>query len=216
MHRRPDLIVCEECDAVHRRPVLKRAEVAHCQRCGAEMERDTGRRQQRLLPLTVASLIMFVIANSFPIVQIELQGLTSQTTLVGAVTVLGQEGMSLVALLVLLTTISFPLLQLLVLLYLLLPSTHGVQRPGVKGLLRLMQIVRPWGMVEVFLLGVLVAVVKLSNMANVIPGVALWAFGVLTVLLTVVVSFNPRYLWRSLVIAHLHADDDVKPGSAMQ
>jgi len=208
MHRRPDLIVCEECDAVHRRPVLKRAEIARCLRCGAEMERDTGRRQQRLLPLTVASLIMFVIANSFPIVQIELQGLTSQTTLVGAVTVLGQEGMSLVALLVLATTVLFPLVQLLVLLYLLLPSTHGVSRPGIKILLRVMQIVRPWGMVEVFLLGVLVAVVKLSNMATVIPGVALWAFGALTVLLTAVVSFNPRYLWRSLVIAPMAANAD--------
>ena len=210
MHRRPDLIVCEECDAVHHRPVLRRAEVAHCQRCGAEMERDTGSRQQRLLPLTVASLIMFVIANSFPIVQIELQGLTSQTTLIGAVKVLGMEGMSLVAMLVLATTILFPLLQLLVLFYLLLPTAHGVHRPGVKTLLRLMQMVRPWGMVEVFLLGVLVAVVKLSNMATVIPGVALWAFGALTIVLTAVVSFNPRYLWRSLVIARL---DDIPPAN---
>ncbi|MCW5300138.1 paraquat-inducible protein A [Herbaspirillum lusitanum] len=211
MHERPDLIVCEECDAVHRRPVLAHAEVARCLRCGAELERDTGSHVARLLPLTVASLIMFVIANSFPIVQIELQGLTSETTLFGAVMVLNGEGMSLVAMLVLSTTILFPLVQMLVLLYLLLPSAHVVndaddmhgahdgRRPGVKLLLRLMQIVRPWGMVEVFLLGVLVALVKLSNMAAVVPGVALWAFGALTILLTVVVSFNPRYLWRILV-----------------
>ena len=202
MQERPDLIVCEECDAVHRRPVLAHAEIARCLRCGAELERDTGSRLQRLLPLTVASLIMFVIANSFPIVQIELQGLTSDTTLFGAVMVLNGEGMSLVAMLVLSTTILFPLVQMLVLVYLLLPSAHDVHdvdRPGVKILLRLMQIVRPWGMVEVFLLGVLVALVKLSNMATVLPGVALWAFGALTILLTVVVSFNPRYLWRILV-----------------
>jgi len=212
MHQRPDLIVCEECDAVHRRPVLRRGEIARCLRCDCELERDTGSRQQRLLPLTVASLIMFVIANSFPIVQIELQGLSSETTLVGAVRVLGGEGMSLVALLVLATTILFPLVQLLILLYLLLPSMRGVSRPGIKILLRLMQMVRPWGMVEVFLLGVLVAVVKLSNMATVIPGVALWAFGALTILLTAVVSFNPRYLWRSLVISRLRkntGDTDV-------
>ncbi len=199
MQERPDLIVCEECDAVHRRPVLAHAEVARCLRCDAELERDTGSLFERLLPLTVASLIMFVIANSFPIVQIELQGLTSKTTLFGAVMVLHTEGMSLVAMLVLATTILFPLVQMLVLVYLLLPSAHDVRRPGVKILLRLMQIVRPWGMVEVFLLGVLVALVKLSNMASVLPGVALWAFGALTVLLTVVVSFNPRYLWRILV-----------------
>jgi paraquat-inducible protein A len=200
MQERPDLIVCEECDAVHRKPVLQHAEVARCLRCGAELERDTGSRMERLLPLTVASLIMFVIANCFPIVAIELQGLSSETTLLGAVMALNHEGMSLVALLVLATTILFPLVQLLILLYLLLPSSPQVQRPGIRFLLRVMQIVRPWGMVEVFLLGVLVALVKLSNMANVLPGVALWAFAALTILLTVVVSFNPRYLWRLLVM----------------
>lgn len=210
MQERPDLIVCEECDAVHRRPVLGHAEVARCLRCGAELERDTGNRLERLLPLTVASLIMFVIANSFPIVQIELQGLTSQTTLIGAVMVLNTEGMSLVAMLVLATTILFPLVQMLVLLYLLLPAAHDVRRPGVKILLRLMQIVRPWGMVEVFLLGVLVALVKLSNMAAVLPGVALWAFGALTILLTVVVSFNPRYLWRILVSERRNSGEPVR------
>jgi len=212
MQERPDLIVCEECDAVHRRPVLAHAEVARCLRCGAELERDTGSRLEHLLPLTVASLIMFVIANSFPIVQIELQGLTSETTLFGAVMVLNGEGMSLVAMLVLATTILFPLVQMLVLLYLLLPFSHDVReagRPGVKILLRLMQIVRPWGMVEVFLLGVLVALVKLSNMAAVLPGVALWAFGALTVLLTVVVSFNPRYLWRILVSERRNSGEPV-------
>jgi len=158
----------------------------------------------------VASLIMFVIANSFPIVQIELQGLTSKTTLFGAVMVLNTEGMSLVAMLVLSTTILFPLVQMLVLVYLLLPAAHDVRRPGVKILLRLMQVVRPWGMVELFLLGVLVALVKLSNMAAVLPGVALWAFGALTVLLTVVVSFNPRYLWRILVSERSSSGEPVR------
>jgi paraquat-inducible protein A len=61
-----------------------------------------------------------------------------------------------------------------------------------------MQSLRPWGMVEVFLLGVLVAIVKLSAMARVIPGPALWAFVGLTVLLTVLVSFNPGALWRAV------------------
>jgi paraquat-inducible protein A len=60
---------------------------------------------------------------------------------------------------------------------------------------KLLQMLRPWGMVEVFLLGVLVAIVKLGSMAQVIPGAALWAFVGLTVLLTVVMSFNPRAFW---------------------
>jgi len=200
MREVPDLIACEGCDALYRKVQLRRGEIAHCPRCGTELERDAGRQRERILPLTVASLIMFVIANSFPIVEIELQGLSSRTTLFGAVLSLTTEGMSLVALLVLATTILFPLLQLLFLFYLLvsLRSQRSPQRrpPGFSWLVRAMQSLRPWGMVEVFLLGVLVAVVKLSNMATVIPGVALWAFGVLTVLLTAVVSFNPRHFWQ--------------------
>lgn len=196
MREVPDLIACEGCDALYRKVELRRGEIAHCPRCGTELDRDDGRQRERILPLTVASLIMFFIANCFPIVEIELQGLRSQTTLFGAVLSLSAEGMSLVAMLVLATTILFPLLQLLFLLYLLLTLRSAQSPPGFRWLVHAMQNLRPWGMVEVFLLGVLVAVVKLSNMATVIPGVALWAFGVLTVLLTAVVSFNPRRFWQ--------------------
>lgn len=196
MREVPELIACEGCDALYRKVRLRRGEIAHCTRCGTELDRDSGHQRDRILPLTVASLIMFIIANSFPIVEIELQGLSSRTTLFGAVLSLTAEGMSLVALLVLATTILLPLMQLLFLLY-LLASLAGNRRPaGFGWMVRAMQSLRPWGMIEVFLLGVLVAVVKLSNMATVLPGVALWAFGVLTVLLTAVISFNPRNFWQ--------------------
>ncbi len=195
MHKRPDLIVCEQCDAVYQRPRLGRREVAHCLRCDAELDRDTGKRLEQLLPLTIGALILFVLANAFPIVTIELQGLSADTTLIGAVIALTRDGMSEVALLVLATTLLFPLIQLAVLFYLLLPSSRQARPPGFVLLLRMMQAARPWGMIEVFMLGILVALIKLSNMAEVIPGPALWSFGGLTVLLTVVVSFNPRYIW---------------------
>ncbi|MBP0597785.1 paraquat-inducible protein A [Herbaspirillum sp. LeCh32-8] len=195
MQKRPDLIVCEECDAVYHRPRLGHCEVARCLRCDAELDRDTGKRLERLLPLTAGALVLFVIANAFPIVSIELQGLSSDTTLFGAVLALARDGMSEVALLVAATTLLFPLIQMLVLFYLLLPSSRLERPPGFVLLLRLMQAARPWGMIEVFMLGILVALIKLSNMAEVIPGPALWSFGALTVLLTVVVSFNPRYIW---------------------
>jgi|SRR5450830_171672 len=191
-----DLIACEDCDAVYRKLTLMNGEIARCTRCGAELDRNAERRHDHLLPLTMASLIMFVLANVFPIVEMELQGLRNQTTLIGAVLSLNAEGTSLVALLVLATTILFPLMQMMILFYLLTPASHSKARAGFSLLVRLMQTLRPWGMVEVFMLGVLVALIKLSNMATIIPGIALWAFCVLTVLLTVVVSFNPRYLWQ--------------------
>jgi paraquat-inducible protein A len=191
----PDAIVCEGCDAVYRRTPLRDREVARCPRCGTELERHPGAQRERILPLTVASLIMFAIANLFPIVEIELRGLRSQTTLAGAIVALAGEGMSLVALLVLATTLLFPLLQLLILMWLLVPLRQRQRAAGFTTLVRLMQTLRPWGMIEVFLLGVLVALVKLSSMATVLPGPALWAFMALTVLLTAVLAFDPRGFW---------------------
>ena len=200
MHEISHLIACEQCDAVFTKLVLANGEIARCTRCGAEMDRNAQQRRNHLLPLTIASLIIFVIANTFPIVEMELQGLHSQTTLIGAVVSLATEGISMVAVLVMATTILFPFMQMLILFYLLVPSKNtnnlSGNRPGFSLLIRIMQTLRPWGMIEVFLLGVLVALIKLSNMATIIPGIALWAFCMLTVMLTVVVSFNPRYLWQ--------------------
>ncbi|RST56467.1 paraquat-inducible protein A [Variovorax sp. MHTC-1] len=191
----PDAIVCEGCDAVYRRTPLRPREASHCARCGTELDRHAGDQGARVLPLTVASLILFAIANLFPIVEIELRGLSSQTTLAGAVIVLTGEGMSVVALLVLATTILFPLLQLCILFYLLVPMARERRPAGFGVLVRILQSLRPWGMIEVFLLGVLVAIVKLSSLAQVVAGPALWGFMGLTVLLTAVLSFNPRTFW---------------------
>ena len=197
MEEVPELIVCEGCDAVYPRAQLRPHEFATCRRCGTVLARYWGRMHERMLPLTVACLVLFAIANFFPIVSIELRGLHSETTLMGAVLTLAAEGMSEVGLLVLLTTLLFPLVQLCVLLYLLVPINLHRQPPvGFRILVRAMQVMRPWGMIEVFLLGVLVAVVKLSGMAQVIPGAALWAFVALTVLLTAVLAFEPQAFWR--------------------
>jgi paraquat-inducible protein A len=191
----PEAIVCESCDAVCERRALARREVSHCPRCGAELDRDTSDQKRHVLPLAIASLFMFAVANLFPIVEIELRGLRNQTTLAGAVMALATEGRSLVALLVLATTIVFPLLQLLILVWLLVPLQKARRPAGFTFLVNCIQVLRPWGMIEVFLLGVLVALVKLSGIATVIPGPALWAFGVLTILLTAVLSFDPRGFW---------------------
>ena len=195
MREVPDIIACEGCDAIYRRARLRPRDVATCPRCGTELERHSGQQRRRVLPLTVASLIMFAIANLFPIVEIEVRGLRSETTLAGAVLALTEAGMPPVALLVLATTILFPLVQLCILVWLLIPLERERRAPGFAWMVRAMQSLRPWGMIEVFLLGVLVAIVKLSSIATVVAGPALWAFMVLTVLLTSVLAFDPRGFW---------------------
>jgi uncharacterized paraquat-inducible protein A len=120
MREVPDLIACEECDVVYRRSSLGRSEIAFCRRCGAELERDRRAQRSRVLPLAIAGLCMYIIANIFPILELEPRaGLVNQATLMGSVDSVNAAGMPLVAFLVLATTILFPLIQLVALIYLL-------------------------------------------------------------------------------------------------
>jgi paraquat-inducible protein A len=189
------LIACEECDALFNRISLNAGSAAHCTRCGAELFRSRAFHINTVLALTLGSLVVFVMANAFPIVTLEMKGIRHGSTLFGAIVTLYREGMPIVSGLVLITTILFPLVELVVLLYLLIPLSQG-QRPALFHLFtRLIQTIRPWGMIEVFMLGVVVSLVKLAHQASIVPGVALWAFGALTALLAFILMFDPRHLW---------------------
>ncbi|NLD55483.1 MAG: paraquat-inducible protein A [Burkholderiaceae bacterium] len=226
MHEVANVIACEGCDALYPRSPLRPHEVARCSRCGTELERHPGRQAQWLLPVTLAAVLLFVIANAYPIAELQLRGTATRTTLLGTVLALGADGREVVALLVLVTTILCPLLQLAGLSYLFawprLQVWSGKRRPieawrtrpaGFDRLARAIRRSRPWAMIEVFLLGVLIAMVKLASMAAVIPGIALWAFGALTIALTATLSFDPRRLWQRG--APVQPADD-RPGHAGQ
>lgn len=137
---------------------------------------------------------MFLMANAFPIVTLEVQGIRNGSTLFGAIVMLYREGMPIVSGLILMTAILFPLVELVALLCLLIPLRRG-RRPAQFHLFtRVVQTIRPWGRIEVFMLGVLVSLVKLSNLGSIVPG---WPYGLraLTVLLTAILMFDPRHLW---------------------
>jgi paraquat-inducible protein A len=168
---------------------------AQCPRCGATLYRSSSVQLERISALTLGALFTFLIAQAFPIVELEMNGATSQTTLIGALVALWSEGMQLVAIAVFCSTILFPLVELLALLYVLVPIRAGAVPPGFNLVLRAVQFVRPWGMVEVLMLGILVTIVKMTSLARVIPEAALFAFGALTLMLAVVVLFDPRALW---------------------
>jgi paraquat-inducible protein A len=190
-----ELIACHECDALYKKRTLPRRSKAQCPRCGALLYRSIASNLDRITAMTLAALITFVIAQGFPIVELDANGMTSQTTLIGAIMALWSEQMEVVAVLVFCSTILFPLSELVALLYVLMPLRAGFIPPGFNAVLRAIQFVRPWGMIEVFMLGVLVTLVKMVSIARVIPEAALFAFGALTLMVAVVVSFDPRSLW---------------------
>jgi paraquat-inducible protein A len=196
------LVACHECDLLQREAPLPGGGVARCGRCGAELYRDRPSSVDRSLALTAGALLLFIIANSYPILGLALQGQVINTTLYGAVERLWDEDMKSVAALVFATTIAMPALELLALFYLLAPVRAGRVPPGFALVFRALQAVKPWGMVEVFMLGVLVSLVKLAHLAGVVPGIALWSFGALMLVMAALASvFDPRSLWNSAELA---------------
>jgi paraquat-inducible protein A len=189
------LVCCDECDVVYQRIDLKKGAKAYCLRCGAVLYKN-GHSIQQLLPLVIASFLMFIISNAYPIVKIDLKGNFAETTLLGAVNAMFDANRGFVAILVFLTTFAFPLCEMLLLIYVLVPTTIWKIQPLRMALaLRIIKVFRVWGMIEVFLIGVLVTLVKLAVMVVIIPGIALWSFAALTILLVLVMSVSVSDIW---------------------
>jgi paraquat-inducible protein A len=190
------LTACHECDLLQRKPILPSGGIACCRRCKAVLFRRTPNSLDRALAYTLGAAILFIIANMFPIVGLEVQGNANATSLYGAVESIWKNDMEGVASLVFATTILIPAVEISLMLYVLVPLKFGRLPGEMSAILRILQSVRPWSMTQVFVLGVLVALVKLAHLAHVVPGVALWAFGGLILSLTAAVAtFNTHELW---------------------
>jgi paraquat-inducible protein A len=193
---RAGLIACHECDLLQHETVLRNGGIARCRRCGAELYRNRPDGINRALCFALTALVLLAIANAFPVLGLSVSGNLVQTTLFGAVRILYRDGMWPLAALVFITTILTPLLEIYAIVYLLLPlRVRGVpRRPEVA--FRVLHFARPWGMTEVLILGILVALVKLVHIATVVPGVALWAFGAAMVAIAgMAAAFDPREVW---------------------
>lgn len=200
------LIACHECDRMFRRPPMLDGLNVRCSRCASDLTSVHSARPtlDAVSAMAVAALITLLIAQCFPIITLRAQGMASQATLFDAVSSLWAGHMRWVAAAVWFTTTLFPSMELVALLYVLLPLRAGTVTPGFRHVIRFLQWLRPWGMIEVFMLGVLVTTVKMISLARVIPGAGLFAFAALTVLLALVSRFDPHRLW--------HACDEIRAG----
>jgi paraquat-inducible protein A len=192
----PTLIACPECDLLQHELTLPPHGVALCGRCNAYLYRESLHGLDYTLAFTLSAAVFFLFANIFPLVRIELQGTRTSATLFGAVRALASQELVSMSILVFVTTMLVPALEIAAMLYILLPLRLGQVVPGVPSAFRFVQRIRPWGMVEVFMLGILVSVVRLAAFTTVIPGIALWSFALLMMSLSAAAHFfNPRDLW---------------------
>lgn len=197
----PRLLACPQCDALQ---LVARKEAAtfRCPRCGAIVHRAVPGRLEHALALCLAAMVCFVLANSFPIVAIEAAGDTVQATLIGAARALHGQKMDLVATVVVTTTVIVPTVDLLCTATLLIYARRRRSAPALAWLFRVREALRPWNMVEIFVLGALVAIVKLGSLASVVLGTGIWSLGAF-IFISAATShaFDPVEFWDEIEAA---------------
>lgn len=195
------LIACRECDLLQRRVELPPRGVARCSRCGAELYRNKSTGLGQTLSLVIAGLILITIVNVYPLIYMTMEGRPQHATLLSGVRELVAQGLPPVALVVLITSLVGPLLELLGLFYVLLPLTLGRRPWRMAWVFRWVRRLEPWCMLEVFMLGILITASKLTSDAEIMPGIALYAlFALIFIMAAISASLDPEAVWRRMEV----------------
>jgi paraquat-inducible protein A len=194
----PRTAVCTTCGLVQRVEELPPGTVAECARCGSRLGAHKANSLGRTAAFSLAALIFYIPANIYPILRMELYGAHSENTVWGGCVALFQEGEKLVALVVFFASVLSPVLKLLGLFYLVATTAVGSARarPARAWIYKTVEVIGPWAMLDVFLVAILVALVKLGELATVLPGPGLIAFTAVVVLTILAsTSFDPTLIW---------------------
>jgi paraquat-inducible protein A len=198
----PLLVACPDCDLLNQVPELAPGESASCVRCEVTLSRNPVDSIRRGIALTWTAIILYVIALAFPFLSFGKAGIVAHTHLITGIVGLYNQGMYFLAAAVSFTIVIVPIFMLCSLCYLLLPLQAGLRLPGAARVLRWLLHLQPWNMVEIFMIGIIVAAVKLHKMATLEPGIAAWAVLTLMFVLTFIsASLEPRLLWERLEAA---------------
>jgi paraquat-inducible protein A len=201
-------VACPGCDLLQHIAPPPIGGKALCARCGETLATAPRDSLERALACTLAAAVVFIIANTAPLLGLAVRGRQTSTTIIGGAHQLWVERHEITAAFVAFCSVIAPAIYISFMLVVLLamrrpPAPHWVGR-----LLRWADVVRPWSMSEVMLLGILVALTKIAQLATVIPGVGMYAVGALMVLLAAIAStFDPREIWELVE----WADGDVLP-----
>jgi paraquat-inducible protein A len=194
--------VCHHCDTLHTADPLPEGTAARCRCCGAVLYQNRPASLARATAFSATALMLMVVVHSFPFLTMDAAGIRTSLNLVTAARSLVDEGSPLLGLALVLFTIVTPLVLAGGLLYVCGPLMLGRVAPGGIFVARWMNKSEPWNMIEVFLLGVLVSLLKLGKVADVHFGIGFWAFAALMVCMAAAVAGIDRdELWDRLEVA---------------
>jgi paraquat-inducible protein A len=192
------LIICEHCDCVYQKTTLAKHQKTLCTRCGGVLQRYNGLSVQQRLALAFTALVLWIFANFYPVMSISLKGLKNSATLWDSVLALSLGPITFIALVAAIAMIIAPIIQLLLLIWVLTHALAGKRAPAFKFCMRWLETLRPWSMLEVCLLGAMVAVIKLAGLLDVLPGIGLFALAVLSLMMIRIAGRDIRDLWDTL------------------
>ncbi len=190
------LQVCSQCDSVVEVPVLQRAETASCPQCGHVMQRFQGWSPKQLLAICATAWILLLHVLYYPLVTLEMFGSKQNTSIWESVLFAWGAGHWAVGWMTFLNAILLPITELAVITSALWCVAIGAGRKFLVWALRAVEVARSWNMLAVFLLGVLVALIKLSSMGALDFGVGLFSLGCLVLVLGVLQRVDAHTLWR--------------------
>ena len=170
-----NFIICHQCFTLHEEVPLKDGSKACCSECGSVLYRCDSGLVNRGLAMSITGLIFFILANAFPLVQMDILGNEQFITLPKTIISLFENEFYLVGFLCLFLIFLFPLMIVIIniLLYILLKLERGEKT--IKELLILLSQIIPWSMADIFFISILVALVKLVSFGQIHIGTAFWA-----------------------------------------
>ena len=193
------LIACHECDLLHRKREIPLGVSARCSRCGSVLYRRPADTVDAALALTFTAMVLFLLANFYPFLYFKVAGRTEVNYLITGVFTLNNYGMPPLAGLILLCSILAPGLKIALMLYVLVPVKLGRNAPGLARAFRWLEAIAPWGMIEVYMMGVVVAIVNLLAIAAIDFGIAFYCFVALFfVMAAASAKLDPHLIWERL------------------
>lgn len=198
----PHSVACHFCDTLHEAVAVPEGAAARCKRCGVVLYQNRPASLVRVTAFSLTALVLMGIVNLFPFLTMEANGMRTELSLFRASRELIREGSTAIGWCVAIFTLIAPLVMAGGMLYVCGPLLRGRAAPGARHVARWLGRTEPWNMIEVFLLGVLVSLMKLGKMAELYFGVGFWAFAALMVCMAAAVAgIDRNELWDRLEVA---------------
>ncbi len=172
------LIICKKCATLQKKIVLKPNTKARCIKCKSTLYRKHYDLLDKSLALSFSTLILFIVANLFPIVTIDLGGTVNGITLSSVFISMFEEQFYFTGLISAFVIFLLPFTLILTFLTLLIFMKLRIYESAVKKMLVFLASLLPWNMVEIFLISILIAMVKLIGHAEIHFGISFWALTV--------------------------------------